>query len=88
LWPEANGHAEGFRKNLGKVAKIAHSLGKDWRRQLHIVLSIFRATSYPSIGKSLNQLCMNRTVRIKLPTIMETTPDTDAMQKDKVSKAR
>jgi len=29
---------------------------------------------------------MNRTVRIKLPTIVKTTPDTDAKQKDKDSK--
>ena len=31
---------------------------------------------------------MNRTVRIKLPTIMETTPDTEARQKDKDSKVK
>ena len=34
LWPEANGHAEGFMKNIDKVAKTAHSGGKDWRREL------------------------------------------------------
>lgn len=31
---------------------------------------------------------MNKTVRIKLPTIMENTPDTEAMRKDKDSKAK
>ena len=34
LWPEANGHVEGFMKNLCKVARTAHSQGKDGRREL------------------------------------------------------
>ena len=31
---------------------------------------------------------MNRTVKIKLPTIVKTIPDTEAMQKDKDSRAK
>ena len=89
LWPEANGHVEGFRKNLGKVARTAHSQGKDWRRELHVYvfLTNYRATPHPSTGKSPYQLCLNRTVGIKHPTIMETTPDMGAMQKDEDSSA-
>ena len=75
-------------KNLGKVARTAHSQGNDWRRELYVFLANYRATPHPSTGKSPYQLCMNRTVRIKLPTIMETTPDTEAMQKDEDSKAK
>ena len=75
-------------KNLGKVARTAHSQGKDWRRELYVFLANYRATPHPNIRKSPYQLCMNRTVRMKLPTIMETTPDTEAMQKDKDSKAK
>ena len=88
LWPEANGHVEGFMKNLVKVARTAHSQRKDWRRELYVFLANYRATPHPSTGKSPYQLCMNRTVRIKLPTIMETTPDTEARQKDMDSKAK
>ena len=86
--PEANGHVEGFMKNLGKVARTAYSQGKDWRRELYVFSANYRATPHQSTGKSPYQLCMNRTVRIKLPTIMETTPDTEATQKDKDSKAK
>ena len=75
-------------KNLGKVARTAHSQGKDWRRELYVFLANYRATPHPSTGKSPYQLYMNRTVRIKLPTIMETTRDTEALQKDKDSKAK
>ena len=88
LWPEANGRVEGFMKYLGKVARTAHSQGKDWRRELYVFLANYRATPHPSTGKSPYQLCMNRTVRIKLPTIMEPTPDTEAMLKDNDSKAK
>ena len=88
LWPGANGHAEGFMKNLGKVARTAHSQGKDWRRELYVFLANHGATPHPSTGKSAYQLCMNRTVGIKLPTIMETTRDTEALQSDKDSKAK
>ena len=75
-------------ENHGKVARTAHSQGKDWRRELYVFLANYRVTPHSSTGKSTYQLCMNRTVRIKLPTIMETTPDTDAMHKDKDSKAK
>ena len=68
LWPEANGHVEGFMKNLGKVSRTAHSQGKDWRRELYVFLANYRATPHPSTGKSPYELCMNRTVRTKLPT--------------------
>jgi len=88
LWPEANGHVEGFMKNLGKVARTAHSQGKDWKRELYVFLANYRATPHPSTGRSPYQLCMNRTVRIKLPTIVKTTPDMEAMQKDKDSKEK
>ena len=62
--------------------------GKDWRRELYVFLANYRAAIDPSTGKSPYQLCINRTVMIKLPTIMEKTPDTKAMQKDKNSKAK
>jgi len=88
FWPEANGHVEGFMKNLGKVAKTAQSQGKDWRGELYVFLSSYTATLHPSTGMSPYQSCMNRTVRIKFPTIVKTTPETEAMQKDKDSKAK
>ena len=75
-------------ENLGKVARIAHSQGKDWRRKLYVFIADCRATPHTSTGKSPYQLRINRTERIKLPTIMKTTLDTEAMQKNKDSKAK
>ena len=87
LWPEANGHVENLMKNLGKVARTAHSQGKDWR-ELYVFVANYRATPHPSTGKSPYKLCMNRTVRTKLPTIPQGNPFAEAMQKDQEGKAR
>ena len=88
LWPEANGHVEGFMKNLGKVAQTAHSQGKDWRRELCVVLANYRATPHPSTGKSPYELCRNRTGRTKLLTFPQVSPDAEVVQKDQEAKAR
>ena len=87
LWPEANGHAENLMKNLGKVARTAHSQGKDWRRELYVFVANYRSTPHPSTGKSPYKLCMNRTERTKLHTILQVNPDAEAMQKDQEAKA-
>ena len=87
LWPEANGHAENLMKNLGKVARTAHSQGKDWRRELYVFVANYRATPHPSTGKSPYKLCMNRTVRTKLPIIPKVNPFAEAMQEDQEAKA-
>ena len=88
LWPEANGHAENFMRNLDKVARTAHSQGKDWRRELYVFVANYRATPHPSTGKSPYELCMNRTVRTKFPTIPQVNPDAEVVQKDQEAKAR
>ena len=34
-WPEANGLVENFNKDMKKVAKTAHTEGKDWKREIY-----------------------------------------------------
>jgi len=53
LWPEANGHVEGFMKNLRKAARSAHSRGKDLRRELYVFLANYRATPTQVLGRAL-----------------------------------
>ena len=71
-------------KNLGKAQELPTVKGKIGGESL----TNYRAPPHPSTGKSPYQLCMNIAVRIKRPIIMETTPDTEAMQKDKDSKTK
>ena len=56
LWPEANGHAENFMKNLGKVGRTTRSQGKDWRTELYVFVANYRATPHPSTGEKPLQI--------------------------------
>ena len=47
LWPEANGHVEGFMKNLGKVAQTAHSQKKRLEERVICVLSQLQGHTSP-----------------------------------------
>ena len=82
LWPEANGHAKGFMKNIDKVARTAHSEGKDWRRELYSFLGNYRGTPHPCTGKTLYELSMNSIVQTNLPSITQVSPDPEVQQKD------
>lgn len=88
LSPEANGHATGFMKNIDKVAKTAHSEGKDWRRELYSFLGNYRATPYPCTRKTPYELSMNRIVQTKLPSFTQVSPDPEVQQKDQDAKSR
>ena len=51
---EANGHVEGFIKNLGKVTGTAHSQGKDWKGGLYVFfLANYRATPHQVLVRTL-----------------------------------
>ena len=87
-WPEANGQVENFMKSVGKVAKIAHASGKDWKREMYVFLSNYRATPHPSTGKSPYNLSMNRLVRTKLPSMAFGQQDAQVLLKDSHAKTR
>ncbi|RUA05416.1 MAG: hypothetical protein DSY43_04620 [Gammaproteobacteria bacterium] len=88
VWPEANGQVENFMKSVGKVAKIAHASGKDWKREMYVFLSNYRATPHPSTSKSPYNLSMNRPVRTKLPSMDFGQQDSQVLLKDTHAKAR
>ena len=75
VWPEANGQIENFMKKIGKVAKISQSSGRDWRKEIYIFLSNYRATPHPSTRKSPYEFLMNRFARTKLPVILPDKPN-------------
>ena len=92
LWPEANGEAENFMKNLGKVAKTAWIEGKDWKQEVYTFLGNYRSTPHPSTGKSPYELSMNRDVRGKIPTIpkeqSKNSKHEDVIKKDNQAKKK
>ena len=48
LWPQANGQAESFMKNLGKIIRVATTQKRDWQKTLDEFLMSYRATPHPS----------------------------------------
>lgn len=52
LWPQANGQAESFMKNLGKAIRVAILEKKDWAKSLDQFLVAYRATPHPATGYS------------------------------------
>ena len=87
-WPEANGQAENFMKNIGKVAKTAHIHGKDWKRELYIFLANYRDTLHPSTGQSPYTLSMGRSIRTKLPSIrIDSNAHSQVKARDRRAKA-
>ncbi len=74
-WPESNGQAENFMKNLGKVAKAAHLAGKDWKQEIYVYLGNYRSTPHCSTTKSPRELMKAHTFRDKLPQLPSAQPD-------------
>jgi hypothetical protein len=50
--PWANGTAENFMKNLGKLIETAQEEKLNWRQELHKFLRAYRATPHPMTKKS------------------------------------
>jgi hypothetical protein len=86
LWPEANGLAENFMKNIGKITRVAHNSGKDWRREIFTFLSQYRSVPHPSTGKSPNYMIFGQELRNKLPEMSQGTIDEEVRLRDAVAK--
>ena len=50
LWPRANAICERFMRNLNRVMRNCKASGKDWRVELDVFLSNYRATPHDSTG--------------------------------------
>ncbi len=99
LWPQANGEAERFMKNLEKAVVTAVMEGKKWRRELFRYLRNYRATPHSSTDVAPGTVFFNRPMRIKLPGYINTPQDValdqiirsndqKAKEKMKISKRR
>ncbi len=88
LWPEANGQVENFMKNIGKVAKTAHISGKNWRKELYVFLSNYRAAPHISTKKPPYELLMNRRVRTKIPERIPIQSRPDVFTNDEKAKRK
>jgi hypothetical protein len=68
--PRANGCAEKFMRNLGKVIRSAASERKDWRAVLNEFLRNYRSTLHASTGVAPAELMFGRARTSRLPNFM------------------
>ena len=67
IWPQANGEAERFMRNLGKVTRSAVIEGRPWRQEMYKFLRNYRATPHSSTGIAPATALFGREMKIKLP---------------------
>ena len=71
LWPQANGEVERQNRSLLKAMRVAHSEGRDWRKELQKFLLGYRSTPHTTTGVSPAKLLFGREIRSKLPDVEE-----------------
>lgn len=88
--PWANGTAENFMKNLGKLIKTAQEEKLNWRQELHKFLPAYQVTPQSMTKKSLVSLLFNgREYQTRLPTTTNQTilvQDKEVRKNDQISK--
>ncbi|XP_033109336.1 uncharacterized protein K02A2.6-like [Anneissia japonica] len=85
-WAQANGEVERQNKSILKRLKIAHTMKKDWKRELTRYLAVYRTTPHPSTGKTPAELLMGRALRTKLPELERVIVDEEVKDRDQLMK--
>ena len=86
-WPRANGEAERFMRNLGKVITTASSENKPWKQELNKFLCNYRATPHVTTKVSPFKVLFGRDMQTKLPHLSGSNI-TDAALRDTDCKAK
>ena len=86
--PQANGQAESFMKNVGKVIRTAKAEGKDWHHALNMYAMSYRSTPHSSTGVPPSTLLFGENRTNRLPTVVEETKSSESMQKARENDAR
>jgi hypothetical protein len=76
LHPRANGQAESFMKNLGRVIRNANSTERDWRQVLEFLRN-YRSTPHSTTGVAPAVLLYGENRTNRLPTVVKEAAKTD-----------
>ena len=75
-------------KSVGKVAKTAHMSGKDWKREICVFSSNYRATPHTSTKECPYGLLMMRRVRTKIPEFIPYSVSEEVVSNDRKAKQK
>lgn len=67
--PQANGEVERQNKTLLKAIRVAHSEGKNWKKELDKFLVAYRSTPQSVTGKSPFEIMYGRKMKNKLASL-------------------
>lgn len=81
-WPEANGVAERFMRNIGKACKCAQIQGRPWKQELYLYLRNYRATPHSSTGVSPATVLNGEPLKTKLPQMARAGVDESLRERD------
>jgi hypothetical protein len=82
--PPANGKAENFMKNMGRVIRNAMVEGKDWKQELNQFLRSYRSTPHCTTGVPPSTLMFGENRTNRLPrTVEDLKPIDELIQKVK-----
>ena len=84
----ANGDAERFMKNLGKIIRAASSEGRPWKQKLNKFLRNYRATPHITTGVAPAIALFGRQPKIKLPALPRPSNDDQLRKRDAKSKVQ
>ena len=87
-WPEANGLVERFMKCLKKILQTAKLENDEWMRALHTFLRNYRNTPHATTGKPPAELLFAFSPFLKLPELVQTSPDTELRDRDREVKQK
>ena len=91
MWPQANGEVERQNRSLLKAMRVAHSEGRDWRKELQKFLLGYRSTPHTITGESPAKLLFGREIRSKLPGVEElrsASNDSEVLDRDRERKQK
>jgi transposase InsO family protein len=87
-WPQQNGEVERQNRSVLKRLKISHSLKLNWKQELKKYLMMYNTSPHSTTGKTPTELLIGRTIRDRIPSFQDWTPNEELIDLDKENKSK
>jgi len=89
LWPRANAECERFMQSLGKILRIAHQQGTNWKQEMQSFLRSYRTSPHSTTKVSPHEMLFCCKPRTRIPEYQQVTKadDQEVRRRDGAAKA-